>query len=87
MPKDTSNTNHATAMVATLALEKAVGAIRSIPGMSPRYKWSVAEYDGPERISQVLSTLRDRRNLERFGAFRRSLFFLLRLRFADSLCE
>ena len=37
MPKDTINTNQATPMVATLALGKALGTIRSIPGMSPRY--------------------------------------------------
>ena len=76
---DTSNTDHATAMVATRALGKALGAIRSIPGMSPRYAvqgWqsandSVAEYDGAERISQVLATPGDRRNLASFGEFPR----------------
>jgi hypothetical protein len=38
MPRDTINTNQATLMVATLALGKALGAVCSIPGMSPRFR-------------------------------------------------
>jgi hypothetical protein len=71
MPKDTSTTKQATLMAAALALGKALGAIRSIPGpfragSLRTSRRSVAEYDGPERISQVLATLRDCRNLEGF---------------------
>ena len=75
MPEDTSNSNQATAIVATLALRKALGAIRSIPGMSPRYAvqgWqsasdSVAEYDRPERDFRGSAIRGDLRNLETFG--------------------